>query len=172
MHEQRSSWCDHSGNDAMPCPGPWRRVKYTLIGPGAIIRMPASAAAPACCASDAINPKRTSAHDCREGIDEDNHSPLECVPPMVRPRLALLTCLALGACATAPMPTAWTRADGRAVVPSQLETDKALCRDEVDQGARITAARGLAPITLPGQDSPVVKLSIDCMARRGYTPVR
>ena len=91
---------------------------------------------------------------------------------MVRPRLALLACLALGACATAPMPTGWTRADGRAVDPKQLEADKAICRDEVDQAARITAARHLAPITLPGQDSPAVKLSIDCMARRGYSPVR
>jgi hypothetical protein len=86
--------------------------------------------------------------------------------------LALLACLALGACATAPMPTGWTRPDGRTADPNQLEADKATCRDEVDQAARVTAARGLAPITLPGQDSPVVKLSIDCMARRGYTPVR
>ena len=91
---------------------------------------------------------------------------------MVRPRLTLLVCLALGACATAPMPTAWTRGDGRAVDPNQLEADKAICRDEVDQAARVTAARGLAPITLPGQDSPAVKLSIDCMARRDYSPVR
>ena len=91
---------------------------------------------------------------------------------MVRSRLALLACLALGACTTAPMPTGWTRADGRAVDPKQLEADKAICRDEVDQAARVTAARGLAPITLPGQDSPAVKLSIDCMARRGYLPVR
>jgi hypothetical protein len=91
---------------------------------------------------------------------------------MVRPWLALLACLALGACATAPMPAAWTRADGRAVDPSQLEADNAICRDEVDQAARVTAARGLAPITLPGQDSPAVRLSIDCMARRGYAPVR
>jgi hypothetical protein len=91
---------------------------------------------------------------------------------MVRPRLALLACLALGACATAPMPTAWTRSDGRTVDPSQLEAEKAICRDEVDQAARVIAARGVAPIILPGQDSPIVKLSIDCMARRGYTPLR
>jgi hypothetical protein len=93
-------------------------------------------------------------------------------PAMVRPRLALLACLALGACASAPAPTAWTRADGRAVDPNQLEADKAICRDEVDQAARVTAARRLTPITLPGQDSPAVKLSIDCMARRGYSAVR
>jgi hypothetical protein len=91
---------------------------------------------------------------------------------MVRPRLALLACVALGACATAPMPTGWTRADGRAVDPKQLEADKAICRDEIDEAARVTAARHLTPITLPGQDSPAVKLSIDCMARRGYSPVR
>jgi hypothetical protein len=63
------------------------------------------------------------------------------------------------------MPTAWTRGDGRAVDPNQLEADKAICRDEVDQAARVTAARGLAPITLPGQDSPAVKLSIHGAAR-------
>ena len=70
------------------------------------------------------------------------------------------------------MPAAWIRPDGRTLDPSQLEADKAICRDEVDQAARVTAARGLAPITLPGQDSPAVKLSIDCMARRGYSPIR
>jgi hypothetical protein len=91
---------------------------------------------------------------------------------MVRPRLALLACVALGACTTAPMPTGWTRAHGRAVDPKQLEADKAICRDEVDQAERLTAARRLTPITLPGQDSFAVKLSIDCMARRGYSPVR
>jgi hypothetical protein len=91
---------------------------------------------------------------------------------MFRPRLALLASLALDACATAPMPTEWTRADSRAVDPKQLEADKAICRGEIDQAAGVTAARGLAPITLPGQDSPAVKLSIDCMARRGYLPVR
>jgi hypothetical protein len=91
---------------------------------------------------------------------------------MVRPRLALLACLALGACATVPMPTWWTRADGRAIDPKQLEADKAICRDEIDEAARVAAARGVAPITLPGQDSPAVKLSIDCMARRGYSPIR
>jgi hypothetical protein len=91
---------------------------------------------------------------------------------IVRPQLALLACLALGACATAPMPMGWTRADSRAVDPKQLEADKAICRDELDQAARVAAARGVAPITLPGQDSPAVKLSIDCMARRGYSPIR
>jgi hypothetical protein len=91
---------------------------------------------------------------------------------MVRPRLAFLAYLALGACATAPMPTGWIRADSRAVDPKQLEADKAICRDELDQAARVAAARGVAPITLPGQDSPAVKLSIDCMARRGYSPIR
>jgi hypothetical protein len=59
---------------------------------------------------------------------------------------------------------AGTRPDGRAVEPSQLQADKAICCDEVDQAARITAARGLAPIRLSGQDGPVVKLSSDCMA--------
>jgi hypothetical protein len=44
--------------------------------------------------------------------------------------------------------------------------------ERIDQAARVTAARGVAPITLPGQDSPAVKLSIDCMARRGYSPIR
>jgi hypothetical protein len=91
---------------------------------------------------------------------------------IVRPQLALLACLALGACATAPMPTSWTRADSRSVDPKQLEADKAICRDEIDQAARVAAARGVAPITVPGQDSPAVKLSIDCMARRGYSPIR
>jgi hypothetical protein len=91
---------------------------------------------------------------------------------MVRPQLALLACLALGACATAPMPTGWIRADSRAVDPKQLEADKAICRDELDQGARVAAARGVAPITLPAQDSAAVRLSIDCMARRGYSPIR
>jgi hypothetical protein len=64
-------------------------------------------------------------------------------------RLAVLGCLALGARASA---------DGRAVDPSQLQADNAICRDEVEQAGRVTARRGFSADYIAGQDSPAIKL--------------
>jgi hypothetical protein len=84
----------------------------------------------------------------------------------------IFICLAVAACASAPMPTAWTRTDGRATDPPQLESDKTLCRGEMEQAELVTNARGLVAIQLPGQESPSLKVYIGCMARRGYAAVR
>jgi hypothetical protein len=80
--------------------------------------------------------------------------------------------LGLAACASAPLPTAWTRTDGRATDPAQIEADKTVCRGEMEQGQAVMAARGLAPISLPGQESPSVKLYNGCMAQHGYAPAK
>jgi hypothetical protein len=86
-----------------------------------------------------------------------------------RTTVPILFLLAVAACASAPMPSTWTRTDGRATDPPQLEADKTICRGEMDQAELVTNARGLVAIQLPGQQSPSLKVYIGCMARRGYT---
>jgi hypothetical protein len=90
----------------------------------------------------------------------------------VRTAVPILFLLAVAACASAPTPSTWTRADGRATDPPQLEADKTICRGEMDQAELVTNARGLVAIQLPGQESPSLKVYIGCMARRGYTAGR
>jgi hypothetical protein len=89
----------------------------------------------------------------------------------VRP-VPILAALAIAGCASAPMPANWTRTDGRATDPPQLEADKTACRSEMEQAQLVTSARGLVAIPLPGQESPTLKVYISCMARRGYAAVR
>jgi len=91
---------------------------------------------------------------------------------MIRTAVATLSLFAVAACTSAPIPTTWTRADGRATDQAQLEADGAICRSEMEQGELITNARGLAPIHLPGQESPSAKVYIGCMARHGYTAAK
>jgi hypothetical protein len=85
---------------------------------------------------------------------------------------AVLSLLTLSACASAPLPTSWTRTDGRRIDPAQLEADKTVCRGEMEQAQTITAARGLAPLQLPGQESPTAKVYSGCMAQHGYAAAR
>jgi hypothetical protein len=87
---------------------------------------------------------------------------------MTRISAAIFCLLAVAACTSATVPAAWTRLDGRAVDPSQLEADKTLCRGEMEQAEGVTNARGLVPIYLPGQESPSLKVYKGCMAQHGY----
>jgi hypothetical protein len=87
---------------------------------------------------------------------------------MIRTNLAIFCLLAVAACTTATVPTTWTRADGRAIDPAQLEADKTVCHGEMEQAELVTNARGLVPIYLPGQERPSVKVYNGCMARHGY----
>ena len=72
--------------------------------------------------------------------------------------------LALAACATAP--TAWTRADGGPVEPTQLQLDQTICRGEVQK------------VDLAGNNDEIeflrTKFKADimagCMAQHGYLP--
>jgi hypothetical protein len=91
---------------------------------------------------------------------------------MIRTCIGIFCLLAVAACAAAPLPTTWTRADGRAIDPTQLEADKTVCHGEMEQAELVTNARGLVPIYLPGQESPSVKVYNGCMARHGYAAVR
>ena len=91
---------------------------------------------------------------------------------MTRICAAILSFLAMAACASAPLPTAWTRLDGRAVDASQLEADKTVCQGEMEQAQRVTNARGLVPIQLPGQESPLLKVYNGCMAQHGYAAAK
>jgi hypothetical protein len=91
---------------------------------------------------------------------------------MTRICAAVFFLLAMAACASAPLPTTWTRLDGRAVDPSQLEADKTVCRGEMEQAQLVTNARGLVPIQLPGQESPLHKVYNGCMAQRGYAAAK
>jgi len=91
---------------------------------------------------------------------------------MTRTSVAIFSFLAVTACTSAPMPTTWTRTDGRASDPTQLEADKTICRSEMEQAELVTNARGLVPIQLPGQESPSPKVYIGCMARHGYAAAR
>jgi len=91
---------------------------------------------------------------------------------MIRASVAIFCLLAVAACAAAPLPTTWTRVDGRPIDPTQLEADKTVCRGEMDQAELVTSARGLMPIYLPGQESPLIKVYNGCMARHGYAPAR
>jgi hypothetical protein len=91
---------------------------------------------------------------------------------MTRLAAAILCFFALAACASAPIPTTWIRTDGRPSDPTQLETDKTICRGEMEQAELVTNARGLVAIHLPGQESPSLKVYIGCMAQRGYAAAR
>jgi hypothetical protein len=91
---------------------------------------------------------------------------------MFRTSVAILSCLAVAACTPPTLPTTWTRLDGRAIDPGQLEADKTVCRSKMEEGEAITNARGLMPIYLPGQESPLVKLYNGCMAEHGYAVAR
>jgi hypothetical protein len=91
---------------------------------------------------------------------------------MTRICAALFCLLAMAACTSAPLPTTWTRLDGRAVDPSQLEADKTVCRGEMEQAQLVTNARGLVAIQLPGQESPLLKVYTGCMAQRGYAAAK
>jgi hypothetical protein len=89
---------------------------------------------------------------------------------MTRTAVAILCCLAVAACTAAPMPATWTRTDGQAGDPAQLESAKTICRGEMEQAQLVTNAGGLVSIHLPGQESPLLKVYIGCMARHGYAP--
>ena len=88
--------------------------------------------------------------------------------PMIRISAAILSFLVVDACTTAAVPTTWTKPDGRAIDPTQLEADKAICRSRMDEAELVTNARGLMPIYLPGQESPLLKVYNGCMAERCY----
>jgi hypothetical protein len=87
---------------------------------------------------------------------------------MIRTSAAIFCLLAVAACAAATLPTTWTRVDGRPIDPTRLEADKTVCRGEMEQAELVTSARGLMPIYLPGQESPLIKVYNGCMARHGY----
>jgi hypothetical protein len=91
---------------------------------------------------------------------------------MIRIGAAVFFLLAMAACASAPLPTTWTRLDGRAVDPSRLEADKTVCRGEMEQAQLVTNARGLVPLQLPGQESPLLKVYNGCMAQHGYAAAK
>ena len=91
---------------------------------------------------------------------------------MIRTSLAIFCVVAVAACTAAPVPATWTRADGRAIDPTQLAADKTVCRGEMEQAELVTNARGLMPIYLPGQESPSVKVYNGCMAQHGYAAAR
>lgn len=91
---------------------------------------------------------------------------------MTRTSATIVLFLAVAACTSATMPTAWIRPDGRAIDAAQLEADKTICRGEMEQAERITNARALTPIYLPGQESPSLKVYNGCMAQHGYVPGR
>jgi hypothetical protein len=91
---------------------------------------------------------------------------------MTRTSAAFILFLAVAACTSATMPMTWTRPDGRAIDAAQLEADKTICRGEMEQAERITNARALTPIYLPGQESPSLKIYNGCMAQHGYAPGR
>ena len=86
--------------------------------------------------------------------------------------MAMLCFVAVVACTTSAVPTTWTRSDGRAIDPAQLEADKTVCRSKMEQAELVINARGLVPIYLPGQESPSVKVYNGCMAEHGYAVVR
>jgi hypothetical protein len=92
--------------------------------------------------------------------------------PMIRISVAILSFLIVGACTSATAPTTWARPDGRAIDRPQLEADKAICQSRMDQAQLVINARGLTPIYLPGQESPVLKVYNGCMAERGYAVAR
>lgn len=87
---------------------------------------------------------------------------------MTRICAAVFSFLVMAACISAPLPTTWTRADGRAIDPSRLEADKTICQSEMEQAQLVTNARGLVPVYLPGQESPLLKVYNGCMAQHGY----
>ena len=92
--------------------------------------------------------------------------------PMLRIIAAILSFLVVAACTSAPMPTTWARPDGRAIDPTQLEADKAICRGKMEQAELVINSRGAMPIYLPGQESPSLKIYTGCMAEHGYAAAR
>src|ERR1700728_2219485 len=91
---------------------------------------------------------------------------------MTRTSVAIFSFVAFAACTSATAPTTWTRLDGRAIDPTRLEADKTICRGEMEQAERVTNARALVPIYLPGQESPSLKVYNGCMAQHGYAVAR
>lgn len=91
---------------------------------------------------------------------------------MIRTGVAILSLLAVVACTTPTLPTTWTRPDGRAIDPAQLEADKTICQSKMEQAELVINARALTPIYLPGQESPIVKVYNGCMAEHGYAVAR
>jgi hypothetical protein len=91
---------------------------------------------------------------------------------MTRTSVAIFSFLAVAACTTATVPTTWTRPDGRAIDPTQLEADKTICRGKMEQAELVTNARALVPIYLPGQESPSIKVYNGCMGEHGYAVAR
>ena len=91
---------------------------------------------------------------------------------MIRTAVAILAFFVVAACSSAPIPATWTRTDGHVTDPAQLEADGAICRGEMEQAGLVTNARGLVPIPLPGQENPLVKVYVGCMARHGYTAAK
>jgi len=91
---------------------------------------------------------------------------------MFRTSAAILSCLAIVACSTSTVPTTWTRPDGRAIDPTQLEADKTVCRSKMEQAELVINAGALIPIYLPGQESPLLKVYNGCMAEHGYAVAR
>jgi hypothetical protein len=91
---------------------------------------------------------------------------------MTRISVAIVCLLAVAACTSAPLPTTWTRLDGRVIDQPQLEADKTVCRGEMEQAEVVTNARGLMPVYLPGQESPLLKVYNGCMAQHGYAPAK
>jgi len=91
---------------------------------------------------------------------------------MTRTSVAIFSFLAIVACTTATVPKTWTRPDGGAIDPSQLEADKTICQREMEQAELVTHARALVPIYLPGQESPSLKVFNGCMVRHGYAVAR
>jgi len=91
---------------------------------------------------------------------------------MIRTAVALLLFFAVAACTSAQIPTTWTRTDGRATDQTQLQADGEICRGEMEQAKLVTNARGLVPVQLPGQESPLLKVYVGCMARHGYAAAK
>jgi hypothetical protein len=91
---------------------------------------------------------------------------------MLRIYAAIFSFLIVGACTSAPMPTTWTRGDGSAINPTQLEADKAICRGKMEEANLVINARGAMPIYLPGQESPSLKVYTGCMAEHGYAAAK
>jgi len=91
---------------------------------------------------------------------------------MIRTSVAMLSFVAVVACTTSTVPTTWTRPDGRAIDPTQLEADKTVCRSKMEQAELVINAGALIQIYLPGQESPLLKVYNGCMTEHGYTVAR
>jgi hypothetical protein len=83
----------------------------------------------------------------------------------VRPSL-LLVPLLLASCATAPM--VWTRVDGAAVIPAQLELDQTSCRGEMQRANLSSTKKPLIDEILDPREQPLNQVYDSCMASKGY----